>query len=162
MSTPDIGQKYRLLLLQECTDSGDAYTTMEAARRHPIESPVLAILCPQCSFGGAILDVLVQQGVLSQADVQQALKERAADGRPECVTAALHSCILRAMMEGTGNTHILQLLDDFARDGTLQPAMIAAADSITVWGYDPDLIRKPRPADLERARRAERARRHGR
>lgn len=162
MSTPDIKQEYRLLLLQECTDSGDAYAVMDAARRHPIESPVLTILCPECSFGGAILAVLVRKGMFSQADVERDLEERAAEGRPECITAALHSGILRAVMEGTGNTHILQLLDDFARDGILQPAMIAAADSITVCGYDPDLIRKPKPADLERARRAERARRHGR
>lgn len=164
MSQADLGQQYRLALLQECMASGHAFAVIDAAQQRPLQMPVLTLLAPDCKFGGPILEVLVRQGVFTQAEVDQAVLDCTAEGRPMCITSALEWSLLRFVfvMDGADNQHIVQMIDGMTAGGPLLPAVIVAGNSITACGYDPETIRKPQPADLERARRLQRARRHGR
>lgn len=159
MRQPDLGQEYRLAILRDSTESGDAFAVIRMAQQQGIEAPVLTLLEPVCEYGGSILDVLVRQGICSQAQVDEVLQTCRADGRPLCVSFALANVILRAMLVGTGNLHMSQLLDRLIEGGLLRPAVIAAGNGITVCGYDPGATQKPQPADLERARRQARGRR---
>lgn len=160
MRQPDRGQEYRRQLLLECMASGDAFGTIFAAEQGQIADPVLTLLEPVCEFGGSLLELLVRRGMFRQTDVDDALQTCREEGRRQYVPCALTREVVRIMMTGTDNLHLVKLLDDLVQGGPLLPAMIAAGNSITICGYDPDAVRKPRPADLERARRSLRARKH--
>lgn len=162
MRKPDLGQDYRKRLFQECADSGDAFTTIMLAKEQEIDDPVLTLLEPACDFGGGILQVLVRGGICTQAEVDDVLHACEEEGRTPCVAFALTWHMLRHMLVGTDNLHMVERLDAVIDGGRLRPAIIAAGNSITATAYDPDTITKPKPAELERARRRQRSRRQGR
>ena len=162
MTQPDLGQEYRLAMLRDCLDSGDAFSVISMAKQQQIEAPVLTLLEPGCQFGGRIIEALVRGGMCSHAEVDGVLHDRSAEARPLYAPFALTCGLLRSVMEGTKNMHIVQLLDALIEGAALRPAVIAAGNSITATGYDPAAMKQPRPADLARLRRKLRARRHGR
>jgi len=162
MRQPDLGREYRQQLLLDCMASGDAFATIFTAEQQQIDDPVLTLLEPACEYGGSILQMLVRRGAFLQSDVDDAIQTCREEGRTVCVPCALTRSVVRQMLVGTDNLHMAKLLDDLAEGGPRRPAMVAAGNSVAVCGYDPDAIRKPQPADLERARRQMRAKRHRR